>query len=219
MADETRRVPAPDGTALPVRIAHAAGARAALVLAPGAGSSMDHPALVRLQHALAAAGTTTATFDFPYRVHRRGAPDRMPILAAAYDAVVTAVRADLPPRLFVGGRSMGGRVASHAVAAGTGVDGLVFLGFPLHPPGKPGTARSDHLPQIAAPMLFIQGTRDAFARWDLLQGVLATLPGHALHAIEGADHGFRVPKRTGRTDAAVEREMADVIARWIDERG
>jgi predicted alpha/beta-hydrolase family hydrolase len=213
MSVDLRRVAARDGTALPVRIARGAGA-AALVLAPGAGSSMDHPSLVRLQERLAAAGTTTVTFDFPYRVHRRGAPDRMPVLAAAYGAVVAAVRDELPPRLFIGGRSMGGRVASHVAAEGVRVDGLVFLAFPLHPPGRPGISRADHLARLTAPMLFVQGTNDAFARRDLLHDVLKDLPNHTLHPIEAADHGFRLPQRTGRTSEDVEREIVDTIVAW-----
>jgi hypothetical protein len=176
---------------------------------------MRHPSLVRLQDALAARGTTVVTFDFPYRVHGRGAPDRMPVLTAAYGAVVDAVRAAGATRLFVGGRSMGGRVASHLVAAGTRVDGLVFVSFPLHPPGKPGTGRADHLASIDAPMLFVQGTRDTFAREDLLAGVLARLPRATLHAIPDADHGLHVPKRSGRTDAEVLDEVVGTIVEWL----
>jgi predicted alpha/beta-hydrolase family hydrolase len=219
MPTTTRQVPTADGTALPVRVVHAPGATATLVLAPGAGSSMDHPSLVELQARLAATSTTVVTFDFPYRVRGRGAPDRMPVLQAAYDAVVAAVRSDAPPRLFIGGRSMGGRVASHVAAGGTGVDGLVFLAFPLHPPGQPGTTRAAHLRDVTAPMLFVQGTRDAFARWDLLTGVLAALPRATLHAIDAADHGFRLPKRTGRRAADVLDEVVATITGWIAGRG
>jgi len=206
---------APDGTALPVRVVRAPGATATLVLAPGAGSSMRHPSLLRLQEGLAARGTTVVTFDFPYRVRGRGAPDRMPVLVAAYAAVVAAVRVEHPARLFVGGRSMGSRVASHLAAAGTPVDGLVFVGFPLHPPGKPGTARADHLAAIGVPMLFVQGTRDTFARADLLAGVLAGLSTATRHTIADADHGLHVPKRSGRTDAEVLDEVVATIAAWI----
>jgi predicted alpha/beta-hydrolase family hydrolase len=215
MPTTNRHVPTADGIALPVRIAHAADATAALVFAPGAGSSMDHPSLVGLQRRLAAARVTVATFDFPYRVRGGGAPDRMPVLQRAYDAVVAAVRGDVPQRLFVGGRSMGGRVASHVAAGGTQVSGLVFLAFPLHPPGKPGTERAAHLANVAAPMLFVQGTRDTFARWDLLTDAVAALPHATLHAIEAADHGFRVPKRSGRTAADVLDEIVTTIAGWL----
>lgn len=219
MATITRDVPARDGTPLPVRVIGAPGDRTALVLAPGAGSSMSHPSLAALQERLGAAGVTTATFDFPYRVRGRRAPDRMPELAAAYAAVVAALRDDLPPRLFLGGRSMGGRVASHAVAAGTRADGLVFLAFPLHPPGTPGIARAAHLAAVDVPMLFLQGTRDTFATGDLLAGVVATLPHATLHVVPDADHGFHVPKRTGRTDAEVQEELVATIVAWVAARG
>ena len=211
----TRHVPGPDGSALPVRIVQAPGASATLVLAHGAGTSMDHPSLVALQRGLAERGTTVVTFDFPYRTRGRGMPDRLPVLVHAYDAVVAAIRPEVPAQLFIGGRSMGGRVASHVVAAGTPVEGLVFLGFPLHPPGKPGTTRAAHLSSIRAPMLFVQGSKDAFARRDLLSSVLRDLPTATLHDIPDADHGFHIPKRTGKTDDDVRREITDVITQWI----
>jgi predicted alpha/beta-hydrolase family hydrolase len=211
----TRRVTSPDGTALPVRIARGAKDTATLVLAHGAGTGMGHPSLVRVQDGLAARGTTVVTFDFPYRARGSGAPDRMPVLVAAFEAVIAAVRGDVPDRLFLGGRSMGGRVASHVVAAGMPVNGLVFLAFPLHPPGKPGTSRAEHLATIRAPMLFVQGTRDTFARPDLLATVLAGLPSATLHAIPDADHGFHVPKRTGRNDVEVLDEVIATVAGWI----
>ena len=206
---------APDGSSLPVRTRRASDAKATLVLAHGAGSSMRHPSLVRLQDGLAAHGVTVVTFDFPYRARGGGAPDRMPVLVAAYAAVVAAVRLDRPARLFIGGRSLGGRAASHLAAAGTAVDGLVFVAFPLHPPGKPGTSRADHLATIRTPMLFVQGTRDTFARFDLLTSVVSSLPAATLHAIPDADHGLRVPKRGGRTDADVLDETLGTIAAWI----
>jgi predicted alpha/beta-hydrolase family hydrolase len=215
----TRRVTSPDGIALPVRIARGAHDTTTLVLAHGAGSGMSHPSLVRVQDGLAARGTTVVTFDFPYRARGGGAPDRMPVLTAAFEAVLDAVRGDVPDRLFLGGRSMGGRVASHVAASGTAVDGLVFLAFPLHPPGKPGTSRATHLTTIHAPMLFVQGTRDTFARADLLATVLADLPSATLHAIPEADHGFHVPKRTGRTDADVLDETIATVAGWIERSG
>jgi hypothetical protein len=208
-----RRVTLPGGVELPTRAVGSSDA--VLVLAHGAGTSMAHPSLRRVQDGLAARGVTTVTFDFPYRATGRGIPDRLPVLVEAYLQVIAAVRRDGCERVFIGGRSLGGRVASHVAATGTVVDGLVFLGFPLHPPGKPSTSRADHLSAIVAPMLFVQGTRDAFARWDLLQDVLARLPTATLHAIAEADHGFHVPKRTGRTDEEVWYEMIEVVARWV----
>ena len=205
----------PDGTKLPVRVVAARGATATLVLAPGAGSSMKHPTIVRLQDGIAARGVTVSTFDFPYRVRGGGAPDRQPVLVGAYGAVVDAVRAAHPGRLFAGGRSMGGRMASHLAAAGAPLDGLVFVSFPLHPPGKPGIERAAHLATLKIPMLFVQGTRDTFAREDLLAGVLKNLPHATFHAIPEADHGMHVPKRTGRTDAEVLTETVETIVTWI----
>jgi predicted alpha/beta-hydrolase family hydrolase len=209
------RVVAPDGTALPVHVAAPPEARAVLVLANGAGTSMRHPSLVGLAAALVERGIATVTFDFPYRARGGGAPDRLPLLVGAYEAVLAEVRKSGPPPVFIGGRSLGGRVASHVAAAGAAVDGLVFLAFPLHRPGEPGTGRAAHLAAIRRPMLFVQGTRDTFARWDLLAGVVGELPTATLHAIADGDHGFHVPKRTGRTDDQVLEEAADVVARWI----
>ena len=198
-----------------MRVVRPDRARATLVLAHGAGSSMDHPAVVALADALTARGVATVTFDFPYRARSGGAPDRMPVLVGAYQAVLAAVRADVPRPLCIGGRSLGGRVASHVAAAGADVDGLVFVAFPLHPPGRPGTVRAAHLPAIGLPMLFVQGTRDTCARPDLLADVLAGLPTATLHAVPDADHGLRVPKRTGRTEAHVRDDVADAIMRWL----
>jgi len=207
-----------DGATLPLRVAPARAAAAPLlVLAPGAGSSMAHPGVRGLQDRLVARGITTATFDFPYRVRGGGAPDRMPVLVQAYRAVIDHVRRGHAGPLFAGGRSLGGRVASHVAAAGTHLAGLVFFAFPLHPPGRPGIARAEHLKTLRVPMLFVQGTRDTFARADLLDGVLRELPIATYHPIVDADHGFHVPKRTGRTDADVLDELADVAARWMRE--
>jgi uncharacterized protein len=223
MRARTSEVVLGDGVHLPVALAEPpAGApvrRTTAVLAPGAGSSMRHPSLVAIQTALALAGVATATFDFPYRARGARAPDRLPTLVAAYRAVLDALRRDpavAAGRIVIGGRSLGGRVASHVAAEGASVDGLVFLAFPLHPPGKPGIERAAHLGRIGAPMLFVQGTRDAFARADLLARVLRGLPRATLHAIPDADHGFRVPKRTGRTEADVRDEAVRAILGWLD---
>jgi uncharacterized protein len=123
-------------------------------------------------------------------------------------------------RLVLGGKSMGGRIASQAVAQGLPADGLVFLGYPLHPPGRFDTLRDRHLPTITAPMLFVQGTRDAFARADLLAAVLGGLGERAtLHSIEGGDHSFAVPRRTGRAPAQIEAEVAAALGSWLSARG
>ena len=189
-----------------------------MLLAPGAGSSRHHASLSSIQAGLADAGWTTVTFDFPYREAGRRIPDRQPVLERCWRAVLDAVQTDsrlAPPWVAIGGRSMGGRIASHVAAAGTRVKGLVFLGFPLHPAGRPAVERAAHLPSIAVPMLFVQGTRDALAERAFLAGVLAELPRATLHDIEGADHSFRVPRRAGRTEETVRDEIVKVVADWL----
>jgi hypothetical protein len=197
---------------------HTAGRSPIVVLAPGAGSSRNHASLSGIQTGLADAGWTTVTFDFPYREAGRRIPDRQPVLEGCWRAVLDAVRTDArlaPPRIAIGGRPMGGRIASHVAAAGAPVNGLVFLGFPLHPAGRPGVERAAHLPSISVPMLFVQGTRDALAEPALLAGVLARLPHATLHSIEGADHSFRVSRRGGRTEETVRAEIVTVVTGWL----
>src|SRR5215475_4093409 len=164
------RVALPQGGGVSAGVAlargHAAGRSPIVVLAPGAGSSRNHASLAGIQTGLADAGWTTVTFDFPYREAGRRIPDRQPVLERCWRAVLDAVQTDArlaPPWIAIGGRSMGGRIASHVAAAGAPVNGLVFLGFPLHPAGRPGVERVAHLPSIAVPMLFVQGARDALA--------------------------------------------------------
>jgi predicted alpha/beta-hydrolase family hydrolase len=210
------------GGAVSAGVALAAGHRAGrspiVVLAPGAGSDRHHPSLAGIQTGLAAAGWTTITFDFPYREAGRRIPDPRPVLERCWGAVLDAVHGDArlaPPWVAIGGRSMGGRIASHVAAAGVPVKGLVFLGFPLHPAGRPGVERAAHLPAIAAPMLFVQGTRDALAQPALMARVLAELPRATLHAVDGADHGFHVPRRSGRDDEGVRAEIVAAVAGWL----
>lgn len=194
-------------------------ARALLVLAHGAGAGMEHPFLLDLAQALASAGIATLRYQFPYMEKGQRRPDRAPRLIATVRAAVAeaARRApDLP--LLAGGKSMGGRMTSHAVAQDPlpGVRGLVFFGFPLHPAGKPGTKRGDHLAQVPHPMLFLQGSRDKLADLHLLTHVLRPLEGQAkLHIVEGADHGFHVLKRSGRTDDEVRAELVDQVVGWL----
>jgi predicted alpha/beta-hydrolase family hydrolase len=176
---------------------------------------MKHPSIVRLQDGIAARGVTVATFDFPYRVRGGGAPDRQPVLVGAYGAVVDAVRAAHPGRLFAGGRSMGGRMASHLAAAGTPLDGLVFVSFPLHPPGKPGIERAAHLADAEDPDAVRAGDARHVRARGSARRVLKKLPRATLHAIPEADHGMHVPKRTGRTDAEVLTETIETIVTWI----
>jgi predicted alpha/beta-hydrolase family hydrolase len=197
-----------------------AKARRILVLAHGAGAGMSHPFMEQLADELASVSVATLRYQFPYMEEGRRVPDAPGVLTAT---VVAAVRAaaeaapDLP--LLAGGKSMGGRMTSQAAALGPldEVRGLVFFGFPLHPPNRPGTKRADHLGKVSIPMLFLQGTRDAFADLKLLRPICAKLgPRARLHVIEKADHSFHVLKSSGRSDAEVLRELADTAASWAE---
>jgi predicted alpha/beta-hydrolase family hydrolase len=174
-----------------------------------------------MAEALAASGRRTVLYNFPYSERGRRAPDPPETLEAATRAVGDYARDSLGAgRIVHGGKSMGGRIASQAVARGAPADALVFLGYPLHPPGRPQTLRDRHLYTIQAPLLFLQGTRDAFALPDRLAPVLERLGERAtLHAVEGGDHSFAVPKRAGRSAADVERELFQVVVSWLDARG
>ena len=189
-----------------------------LVLAHGAGAGMTHPFLEALVRELSAAGIATFRYQFPYMEQRRRAPDRPPVLTAAVTAAVHAAQKAAPGlSLLAGGKSMGGRMTSTAASQHPldQVRGLVFFGFPLHPPGQPGIKRADHLAKVSVPMLFLQGTRDTFAGLDLLRPVCAKLGSLAtLHVIESADHSFHVLKSSGKTDAEVLHELAQTTATW-----
>lgn len=188
------------------------------VLAHGAGAGMRHRFLESISSALAERGLATLRYQFPYMDNGRKRPDNPPVLEAAVRAAVmkaVELAPDLP--LLAGGKSLGGRMTSGAAAASVlpGVKGLVFLGFPLHPPGQPGTGRADHLGRVDVPMLFLQGTRDDFARLDLITEVSEGLGTNAtLHVVVGGDHSFGVLKRSSRTSAEVLEELADTITQW-----
>lgn len=194
------------------------GRTPAIILAHGAGSDMASPFMSTVHTGLAREGWVAVKFNFPYTEARRRAPDPRPVLERCYRAVVDAVAADrtlAPPWIAIGGKSLGGRIASYVAAAGTPVRGLVFLGYPLHPAGRPEALRADHLPGVTVPMLFVEGTRDTLCDLDRLRPVLARLPHASLHTIEGGDHSFRVPRRTGRADEEVWAEIVQVVARWL----
>ena len=194
------------------------GARWLLVLAHGAGAGMDHPFMKSLAAALARHGIATLRYQFPYMERRSRRPDPAPLLEATVRSAVEAaagLAGDLP--LLAGGKSMGGRMTSRAAAGAPldGVRGLVFFGFPLHPAGKPGTERADHLAEVDGPMLFLQGSRDRLAGLDLLTPVIESLGSRAsLHVVAEADHSFHVPARSGRKDAEVIDELAGTTDAW-----
>ena len=178
--------------------------------------------MVGFATALAGRGIETVTFNFLYTEQRRRVPDRRPVLDACYLAVIEQVRHEVPAArqaLFIGGKSMGGRIATHVATDPTvGLAGVVLLGYPLHPPGKPQERRDAHLGDVAAPMLFVQGSRDAFGTPTELEPVLTSLAGRAtLHVVEGGDHSFKVAKGAALGQAAVHGQVQQVISDWITE--
>lgn len=194
------------------------GAHCGLVLAHGAGAGMRHQFMEAIANDLAAAGVATLRYQFPYMEQRRPMPDRPSVLTATVRAAVRTAREAFPELpLLAGGKSLGGRMTSTAAAEERldAVRGLVFFGFPLHSPGKPGTKRADHLTKVTVPMLFLQGTRDAFADLALLRPVVEELGRKAtLHVVEGADHSFHLLKSSGKTDAEGLRELTQTVASW-----
>jgi predicted alpha/beta-hydrolase family hydrolase len=195
-------------------------ARAGYVRAHGAGAGMTQSFMSATAEGLAKRGIATLRYQFPYMEAKRARPATPAVATAAVRAAVAEARRRLPKLpLVAGGRSFGGRMTSQAEAeTPMGAAGLAFLAFPLHPPGKPGTSRADHLAGVKVPMLFLQGTKDEFAHLDLLRPMVDTLaPGARLHLIEEADHSFHVPARTGRKDSDVREELFDTLAAWIGE--
>ncbi len=178
---------------------------------------MRHRFLESMSAALGSRGVATLRYQFPYMEAGGRRPDAPAVAEATVRAAVKRA-ADLVPGLplIAGGKSFGGRMTSSAAATSLpDVQGLAFLGFPLHPPGKPDTARGDHLDSVELPMLFLQGTRDQFAQLDLITSVCERLGSRAmLHLVDGADHSFGVPKRSGRTADSVLAELADTLVRW-----
>jgi hypothetical protein len=199
-----------------------ADASALLVLAHGAGAGMRHPFMQTIAERLAGRRIATFRYEFPYVSQGRRRPDTPAVLMATVRAAVAAAtqaahRAGGLP-IIAGGKSMGGRLTSLAAAPHglPGVRGVLFLGFPLHPPGEPSAARAAHLATLDLPMLFLQGTRDRLAELTLLRPVCRDLGSRAtLRVIEGADHSFHVTKRSARTDTAVLDEIADTVAQWV----
>ena len=194
-----------------------AGATHLLVLGHGASTDMRHATLRAIAERLADAGIGTFRYNFPYSEHGKGRDSQAVCTATVRAAVAAAHRAasDLP--LLAGGHSFGGRMTSTAASEAPleGVHGLVFFSFPLHPPGKPETKRADHLAAVPVPMLFLSGTRDDLAELDLLRPVCEKLGGRAtLHAVDTADHGYKVLKRSRKSEEDVFSEMARVVREW-----
>ena len=200
-----------------------------LVFAHGAGAGMHHPFMEHLAGQLAGCSVATLRYHFPYMQHRQKRPDPPAVLTATVRAAVAAASETAPGLpLLAGGKSLGGRMTSLTVAdersaPGPGiasVRGLVFFGFPLHPAGRPGTQRAEHLARVRIPMLFLQGTRDALADLALLRPLCDTLvPLSTLHVVEGGDHSFHMLKRFGKTDADVLAELACTAASWAETLG
>jgi len=194
------------------------GARAVLVLAHGAGAGMRHAFMEAFARALAARGVATWRYEFPYMAAGRKRIDPPAVIEDTVRSAVTdaaGVAPGLP--LLAGGKSFGGRMTSQAQSRAPlpGVRGLVFAGFPLHPAGRPGTSRADHLAEVALPMLFLQGTRDALAPLDRLRPVVDRFGRRAtLHVVDDADHGFHVRKSSGRDDDGVIEELAEAVLGW-----
>jgi predicted alpha/beta-hydrolase family hydrolase len=195
-------------------------ARACYVFAHGAGAGMTHPSMDRVAAGLCDRGVATLRYQFPYMEKGSKRPDPPAIAQATVRAAVAeAVRIFPGVALIAGGKSFGGRMTSQAQAAAPlpDVRGLAFVGFPLHPAGKPSTDRADHLAKIELPMLFLQGTRDSLAEVALIEGVVQRLgPRATLHLVDGADHSFHVLARSGRNDAEVLGEILDAFAKWVE---
>lgn len=178
---------------------------------------MRSPMLVGFAEGMADEGIACLRFNFPYKERGARGPDPAPVLIEAWRAAFERAR-ELGDPVWAGGKSLGGRIASMAVAEGMPAAGLVFLGYPLHPPGKPERLRDSHLDEVKVPMLFIQGTADSFARWELLEPVVRRLGDRAvLHPIEGGDHSFRVRGKP-KDDLGTGRALAEVAASFIRER-
>ena len=203
---------------------------AVLILAHGAGSDQRHPFMSSFARALSARGLDVVTFNFLYSEQKRRVPDRMPQLVSCYRAVITAVRqAGLErkelingaavERLFIGGKSMGGRAATHVAVddPALSLSGIVLLGYPLHPPGRPDKPRDAHLPDVRRPMLFVQGSRDTFGTPSELKPVLGSLdPLPTLHTVEGGDHSFKIGGKNARQkQVQVYEDIQKTIVDWI----
>jgi predicted alpha/beta-hydrolase family hydrolase len=188
-----------------------------MICAHGAGGHLGDRAMLKAAQAMQGAGLSVVRFNFLYKERKAARPDPMPKLMETVATVAEYARRQLGPGpLFLGGRSMGGRAASMLAADGFSCDGLILLAYPLHPPGQQDKLRDAHLPQISAPVLCFNGTRDEFCEPDLMKRVLTTVKTRwTMHWIDGADHSFHVLKRSGRTDADVMEEVRQTTVNWL----
>lgn len=207
---EARKIAVGDDTVTALVYRAKAGA-GTLILAHGAGADQHHPFLVAWAEGLAARGIDVVTFNFRYTEKKKGSPDKNDALELCWRSVAETVRAwEVPKPLALGGKSMGGRIASQ-IATSTECAALVFLGYPLHPPKQPSKLRVAHWPLIAVPALFVQGTRDEFGTPDEIRAHLGSMKA-TLIAVEGADHSFRIPKKFG---GPRDEELRDQVAAWL----
>jgi uncharacterized protein len=197
-------------------------AHASLILAHGAGAGQRSPFLVSFARALSARGLDLVTFNFPYTEQQRRVPDRRPVLDACYEAIIRTIRqqvASARTALFIGGKSMGGRIATHVAAADPAlpVAGLVLLGYPLHPPGRPTERRDAHLGDVRRPMLIVQGSRDTFGTPAEFESLLGSLsPSVSMHVVAGGDHSFKIARGGKAGQDSVYEEVQRTIAEWIE---
>jgi predicted alpha/beta-hydrolase family hydrolase len=210
-----------DGLRVSARLELPVAARACYVLAHGAGAGMEHPFMSAVAAGLAERGVATLRYQFPYMERRARRPDPPALCHATVRAAVAECARRVPTLpLIAGGRSFGGRMSSQAQAEQPlpGVRGLAFLGFPLHPAGRPSDSRAEHLSRVDIPLLFLQGTRDALAERPLLEALLASLGARAsVSWLEDADHAFHVPARSGRNDAQVMSTLLESLCKWLEE--
>lgn len=212
--ERTFRIPVGDGAITAIETpAEGKSAGWTFDYSPGAGSNVHDPFGTFASRELASRGVRCVRIQFPYQEAKRKSPDRNEVLEATWRAAIEAVRDD--NRLVVGGRSMGGRIASQVVAQGVAVDALVLFAYPLHPPGRPEKRRDAHLSVIEVPALFCSGTGDAFASPEELVEAAALVPNAGVHMLEAADHGFAVRKLSGRTKDEVWREAVEEMWAWL----
>lgn len=220
VAAQERTIGIKDAASVSALLIQPAGAKACFVFAHGAGAGMTHPFMEAVSQGLCERGVATLRYQFPYMEKGSRRPDPPAVAQATVRAAVAEALQCCPALpLVAGGKSFGGRMTSQAQGAAPlpGVRGLAFLGFPLHPAGKPSALRASHLADVQVPMLFVQGSADKLAELELLKPVIAGLgPSASLHVVRDADHSFHVPARSGRKDSDVMWEILDVFAGWVD---